>query len=188
MPQAPRPFTLCAVPFLAAATLWSTPAQAGGDNVYGTRSGGGLKETGHEVQLSFERGYVELKVERTVFNPIERHDQALRSRRLEDRVGIARRRARPDRETALVELPARQGLECTHGHTIDGHVLVPGEHVLERGVGRIVDKPWVRDGEVVAEPRMALSLTFDHRIIDGTLGAQFLNTLKKRIEDTRLML
>jgi len=56
------------------------------------------------------------------------------------------------------------------------------------GVGRIVDKPWVRDGEVVAEPRMALSLTFDHRIIDGALGAQFLSTLKNRIEDTRLML
>ena len=76
MPLAPRPFALSAVPFLAAAALWSTPAQAG-DNVYGTRSGTDLKETGHEIQLSFERGYVELKVERTVFNPIERHDQAL---------------------------------------------------------------------------------------------------------------
>ncbi len=56
------------------------------------------------------------------------------------------------------------------------------------GVGRIVDKPWVREGAVVAEPRMALSLSFDHRIIDGALGAQFLKTLKDRIEDTRLML
>jgi pyruvate/2-oxoglutarate dehydrogenase complex dihydrolipoamide acyltransferase (E2) component len=56
------------------------------------------------------------------------------------------------------------------------------------GVGRIVEKPWVRDGAVVAEPRMALSLTFDHRIIDGALGARFLKTLKDRIEDTRLML
>jgi len=56
------------------------------------------------------------------------------------------------------------------------------------GVGRIVDKPWVSDGAVVAEPRMALSLTFDHRIIDGTLGARFLKTFKDRIEDTRLML
>lgn len=56
------------------------------------------------------------------------------------------------------------------------------------GVGRIVDKPWVSDGAVVAEPRMALSLTFDHRIIDGTLGARFLKAFKDRIEDTRLML
>jgi pyruvate dehydrogenase E2 component (dihydrolipoamide acetyltransferase) len=56
------------------------------------------------------------------------------------------------------------------------------------GVGRIVEKPWVRDGAVVAEPRMTLSLTFDHRIIDGALGARFLKTVKDRIEDTRLML
>ena len=56
------------------------------------------------------------------------------------------------------------------------------------GVGRIVDKPWVRDGAVVVEPRITLSLTFDHRIIDGVLGAQFLKTLKNSIEDTRLML
>jgi pyruvate/2-oxoglutarate dehydrogenase complex dihydrolipoamide acyltransferase (E2) component len=56
------------------------------------------------------------------------------------------------------------------------------------GVGRIVEKPWVKDGAVVAEPRMALSLTFDHRIIDGALGARFLKTVKENIEDTRLML
>lgn len=56
------------------------------------------------------------------------------------------------------------------------------------GVGRVVDKPWVRDGAVVAEPRVALSLTFDHRLIDGALGARFLKTLKNRIENTLLML
>jgi pyruvate dehydrogenase complex dihydrolipoamide acetyltransferase long form len=56
------------------------------------------------------------------------------------------------------------------------------------GVGRVVDKPWVRGGEVVAEPRIGLSLTFDHRIIDGALAAEFLKSLKNRIEETRLML
>jgi pyruvate dehydrogenase complex dihydrolipoamide acetyltransferase long form len=56
------------------------------------------------------------------------------------------------------------------------------------GVGRVVDKPWVRGGEVVAEPRIGLSLTFDHRIIDGALAAEFLKSLKSRIEETRLML
>lgn len=56
------------------------------------------------------------------------------------------------------------------------------------GVGRIVEKPWVRDGSVVAEPRVALSLTFDHRIVDGALAAQFLKAIKDRIEEPRLML
>ncbi len=56
------------------------------------------------------------------------------------------------------------------------------------GVGRIVEKPWVRDGKVVAEPRISLSLTFDHRIINGALAAEFLKSIKDRLEDTRLIL
>jgi len=56
------------------------------------------------------------------------------------------------------------------------------------GVGRIVEKPWVRGGAVVVEPRIALSLTFDHRIIDGALAARFLKTIKDYIQEPRLML
>jgi pyruvate/2-oxoglutarate dehydrogenase complex dihydrolipoamide acyltransferase (E2) component len=56
------------------------------------------------------------------------------------------------------------------------------------GVGRIIEKPWVKNGSLVADLRLPLSLTFDHRIIDGALAAQFLKTLKDRLEDTRLML
>jgi pyruvate/2-oxoglutarate dehydrogenase complex dihydrolipoamide acyltransferase (E2) component len=56
------------------------------------------------------------------------------------------------------------------------------------GLGRIVEKPWVREGRVVAEPRIALSLTFDHRIIDGAPGAAFLKTLGQMVEDPLLML
>lgn len=56
------------------------------------------------------------------------------------------------------------------------------------GVGRIVDKPVARSGQVVIEPRMALSLSFDHRIIDGAPGAAFLKTIKDMIEEPGLML
>lgn len=56
------------------------------------------------------------------------------------------------------------------------------------GVGRIQEKPVVRDGQVVAEPRLGLSLTIDHRIIDGAPGAAFLKTLKDFLEDPLLML
>lgn len=56
------------------------------------------------------------------------------------------------------------------------------------GVGRIVKKPVVRDDRVVVEPCMALSLSFDHRIIDGASGAAFLKTVKDMIEDPLLML
>ncbi len=56
------------------------------------------------------------------------------------------------------------------------------------GVGRIVDKPTAKDGQVVVEPRLALSLSFDHRIIDGAPGAAFLKTIKELIEQPLLML
>jgi len=56
------------------------------------------------------------------------------------------------------------------------------------GVGRIVEKPWVREGTVVAEPRLGLSLTFDHRIIDGAPAAAFLKTIKDMLEEPGLML
>jgi pyruvate/2-oxoglutarate dehydrogenase complex dihydrolipoamide acyltransferase (E2) component len=56
------------------------------------------------------------------------------------------------------------------------------------GAGRIVEKPVARNGQVVIEPRMALSLSFDHRIIDGAPGAAFLKTIKDMIEEPTLML
>ncbi len=65
-------------------------------------------------------------------------------------------------------------------------IINPPESAI-LGVGRIIEKPWVREGLVVAEPRLALSLTFDHRIIDGALAGQFLKTIKDNLEETRLM-
>ncbi|MCY0900606.1 MAG: dihydrolipoamide acetyltransferase family protein [Firmicutes bacterium] len=56
------------------------------------------------------------------------------------------------------------------------------------GVGRITEKPVIKNGEIVPAHMMALSLSFDHRIIDGVLGQQFVNEIKKLLENPRLML
>ncbi len=56
------------------------------------------------------------------------------------------------------------------------------------GAGRIVEKAVVRGGKVLPEHRMALSLSFDHRIIDGAPGAEFLKSIKDMIEEPTLML
>ena len=45
------------------------------------------------------------------------------------------------------------------------------------GIGRIVDKPVVVDGTVQVRPTMWLSLTFDHRLVDGAPAARFLQAL-----------
>jgi len=50
------------------------------------------------------------------------------------------------------------------------------------GVGRIVEKPAVIDGQVTIRSMMYLSLTFDHRIIDGAPASAFLRTIKHYLE------
>ncbi|HLT32917.1 MAG TPA: pyruvate dehydrogenase complex dihydrolipoamide acetyltransferase [Aquaticitalea sp.] len=55
-------------------------------------------------------------------------------------------------------------------------------------VGAIVEKPVVKDGQIVVGNTMKLSLACDHRTVDGATGAQFLQTLKGFIENPITML
>jgi pyruvate dehydrogenase E2 component (dihydrolipoamide acetyltransferase) len=55
-------------------------------------------------------------------------------------------------------------------------------------VGAIVEKPVIKNGQVVVGNTMMLSLACDHRTIDGATGAQFLQTLKQFIESPVTML
>ena len=50
------------------------------------------------------------------------------------------------------------------------------------GVGRSVEKPVVRDGEVVVREMMTVSLTVDHQVIDGAVAAGFLRRLRQMVE------
>ncbi|UCD73085.1 MAG: 2-oxo acid dehydrogenase subunit E2 [Candidatus Bathyarchaeota archaeon] len=50
------------------------------------------------------------------------------------------------------------------------------------GVGRIRKKPVVEEGEIVAKSVLSLSLSFDHRVIDGVPGAKFLQRIKELLE------
>jgi pyruvate dehydrogenase E2 component (dihydrolipoamide acetyltransferase) len=55
-------------------------------------------------------------------------------------------------------------------------------------VGATVDTPVARDGDVVVRPVMTLTLTVDHRAVDGAAGADFLRTVKHLLEDPALAL
>lgn len=55
-------------------------------------------------------------------------------------------------------------------------------------VGGIEQKPVVKDGQIVPGHRMKLTLSCDHRIVDGASGAKFLQTLKGMLEYPTLML
>ncbi|SEH70229.1 pyruvate dehydrogenase E2 component (dihydrolipoamide acetyltransferase) [Halobacillus karajensis] len=56
------------------------------------------------------------------------------------------------------------------------------------GIGRIADKPIVRDGEVVVAPVLAISLSFDHRIIDGATAQHAMNNIKRLLNDPQLIM
>ena len=56
------------------------------------------------------------------------------------------------------------------------------------GVGRIQPKAVIRDGEVVARHMWTLSLTFDHRLVDGAPAAHFLQRIKQLVENPYLLL
>src|SRR6185312_5478121 len=45
-------------------------------------------------------------------------------------------------------------------------------------VGAIEEKPVVRDGEIVARPMLELTLSCDHRSVDGSVASEFLGTVK----------
>ncbi|MFB6363598.1 dihydrolipoamide acetyltransferase family protein [Paenibacillus elgii] len=55
------------------------------------------------------------------------------------------------------------------------------------GTGRISEKPVVKNGEIVIAPVMALSLSFDHRIIDGATAQNFMNYIKQLLADPELL-
>ncbi len=50
------------------------------------------------------------------------------------------------------------------------------------GVGRIRDMPWVKDGKIEIRKVMPLSLTWDHRVLDGAQASAFMNELVRYLE------
>lgn len=64
-------------------------------------------------------------------------------------------------------------------------ILNPGESVI-LGVGAIKDKPWVVDGQITTRQVVQLALSFDHRLIDGALGAELLRDVSAVLEEPAL--
>jgi len=64
-------------------------------------------------------------------------------------------------------------------------IINPGESAI-LAVSSTLQKPVVRDDKVVVRHVMKMTLSADHRIIDGALAARFINTIKTKIEDIEL--
>jgi len=66
-------------------------------------------------------------------------------------------------------------------------ILTPGQAGI-LAMGRVIDRPWVIEGAVVARPVMLLSLSFDHRIVDGALGSRVLQSVAAFLADPTMVL
>jgi pyruvate dehydrogenase E2 component (dihydrolipoamide acetyltransferase) len=55
-------------------------------------------------------------------------------------------------------------------------------------IGAVEEKPVVEDGEVVVRPRMRMTMSCDHRVVDGAMGAKFLQTVRELVEDPMMMI
>jgi pyruvate dehydrogenase E2 component (dihydrolipoamide acetyltransferase) len=56
------------------------------------------------------------------------------------------------------------------------------------GVHKITKRPVVKDNQIAIRDMTYLSLSFDHRVLDGAMAAQFVNAIKQYLEDPKLLL
>lgn len=95
-----------------------------------------------------------------------------------------------DNKISLNELRGGTFTITNYG-SIGGHFGIPIINYPEAailGLGRVVKKPIVRDDEIVIAKVLPLSLSYDHRTIDGASGSRFLNVLKELLSDPDMLL
>ena len=66
-------------------------------------------------------------------------------------------------------------------------IINPGESAI-LAMGRALPRPWVVDGEIRVRQVMQLTLSFDHRLVDGALGSQVLADVARFLEDPAVAL
>lgn len=81
----------------------------------------------------------------------------------------------------------RSSVFGTFAVTSLGHRAVDGFHsvggtAITIGIGRVLERPVARQGELAVAPIMRLSLSFDHRVIDGAEAADVLTEIKDALE------
>lgn len=64
-------------------------------------------------------------------------------------------------------------------------IINPGESAI-LAVASIQTTPQLRQAKIVARELMTMTLSADHRLVDGTLAARFINEIKKQLEDVAL--
>lgn len=126
------------------------------------------------IAVDSERGLMVPVLPRADELTVAHLDDALRELSAEARTG----RLAPARLTGSTFTFNNYG-----GFGVDGSAaIINHPEVAILGMGRVIERPWVVDGEIVARRIAQLSLVFDHRVCDGGYAAGFLRSLTEMIE------
>ncbi len=94
------------------------------------------------------------------------------------------KRLQPEEYTGSTFSVSNLGMYGIHEFT--GVINPPEAGIL--AVGGVEDTPVVEGGEVVVKPLMKVTMSCDHRVVDGATGANFLRTLKAMLEEPGVIL
>jgi pyruvate dehydrogenase E2 component (dihydrolipoamide acetyltransferase) len=94
-----------------------------------------------------------------------------------------------DRKIKLEEMKGSTFTITNYGHFggVFATPIINYPDVAILGTGRISDRPWVKDGQIVIRKILPLSLTFDHRVTDGVYSSGFLAKVVQYLEDPALL-
>ncbi|GAB3586863.1 dihydrolipoamide acetyltransferase family protein [Amycolatopsis endophytica] len=121
------------------------------------------------------------QAERGLVVPVVRRADRLSARELDPEI---RRVVSTARDGAAPEAPGTFTLNNYGVFGVDGSAaIINHPEVAILGMGRIVPKPWVVDGQIVPRRMTQLSLVFDHRVCDGGTAAGFLRFVADAVEN-----
>jgi pyruvate dehydrogenase E2 component (dihydrolipoamide acetyltransferase) len=149
----------------------------------------GARLEGDEIVLPTEYHIgVAVALDGGLIVPVVRHADRLSLLEIGDRVKDLAQRAREDALDVDEVTGGTITLTNLGMFGIDAFTpIINPPEVAILGVGRIVHDLALVAGQIVARDRMTLSLTVDHRIVDGAPGAQFLQTLAGLLEHPALL-
>jgi pyruvate dehydrogenase E2 component (dihydrolipoamide acetyltransferase) len=132
---------------------------------------------------------VAVAIDEGLITPVVRHAHAKGvaqiSAEVRELAGRAReRKLTPEEYTGATFSVSNLGMLGIHEFTA---IINPPEAGI-LAIGAMEDTPVVVDGEVVVRPRMRITMSCDHRVIDGATGARFLQTLRAMLEEPAAIL
>jgi pyruvate dehydrogenase E2 component (dihydrolipoamide acetyltransferase) len=140
-------------------------------------------DAGQIVHLDGVNLGIAAQTDRGLVVPVVRGAHALRTRALDEEIRRLTTAAREGRATTADLTGGSFTLNNYGVLGVDGSAaIINHPEVAILGMGRILPRPWVVDGEVVVRSITQLSLVFDHRVCDGGTAGGFLRFVADAVE------